>query len=233
MNSVKHIFFDLDNTLWDFIKNSKITLQKLYEKYEVEASYSVAFPVWHANYYKINEQLWHKYREHLITKEELRSQRFKMAFKAVGIKNKSIALAFEKEYLNHLPEHNFLCEGAKDLLDYLYDKKQYKMHILTNGFKEVSYRKLEESGIKYYFNTIISAEDAGKRKPHPDIFRYALALTEASKEESIIIGDDFTADIIGGTNFGIRAVFYNFLGNPTKKGNFTEINHLSELKKYL
>jgi len=230
MNSVKHIFFDLDNTLWDFIKNSKITLQKLYEKYDVETRYSVAFPVWHAHYYKINEQLWHNMSTSL---EDLRSKRFKMAFEAVGIKDKSIALAFEKAYLNHLPEHNFLCEGAKDLLDYVYDKKQYKMHILTNGFREVSYRKLEESGIKYYFNTIISAEDAGKRKPHPDIFRYALDRTKASKEESIIIGDNFEADIAGGTNFGIRAVFYNFLGNPTKKGNFTEINHLSELKKYL
>ncbi len=230
MNSIKHIFFDLDNTLWDFIKNSKITLQKLYEKYDVEARYSVVFPVWHAHYYKINEQLWHNMS---ISLEGLRNKRFKMAFEAVGIKNKSIALAFEKVYLNHLPEHNFLCEGAEDLLDYVYDKKKYKMHILTNGFREVSHRKLEGAGIKSYFNEIISAEDAGKRKPHPDIFKYALDRTEASKEESIIIGDNFEADIIGGTNFGIRAVFYNFLGNPTKKGNFTEINHLSELKKYL
>ncbi|MFV0531350.1 MAG: YjjG family noncanonical pyrimidine nucleotidase [Flavobacteriales bacterium] len=233
LNSIKHIFFDLDNTLWDFTKNSKITLENLYTECQIEEKHHVVFSVWYDFYYDINEQLWAEYRDHKITKEELKNARFKKAFQAVGIQDSSFPDAFEKVYLNHLPKNNFLRDGAQELLEYLSNQNKYQLHIITNGFKDVSLKKIKGSRIEHYFNTIVSAEDVNTRKPDPKVFQYALNLAKALKEESIIIGDDYIADIIGGLNFGIQAVFYNILDIKVKNNNFIEVKHLNEVKNYL
>ncbi len=233
LNAIKHIFFDLDNTLWDFIKNSEITLKKLYEEFRVEEKHHVSFSVWHAHYYAINEQLWTEYRDHKITKKQLKDIRFKSAFQKVGIHDTTIPQAFEKVYLNHLPKSNLLREGAREILEYLSNQNKYQLHIITNGFKEVSLNKIKGAYIDHYFNAVVSAEDVNTRKPDPKVFEYALNLAKASKEESIIIGDDYIADIIGGLDFGIQAIFYNILGREVKNNNFIEIKHLNEVKKYL
>ncbi len=233
LNAIKHIFFDLDNTLWDFIKNSRITLKKLYEEFRIEEKYHVTFSVWYVHYYDVNEQLWAEYRDHKITKKQLKDTRFKSAFQKVGIHDASIPHAFEKVYLNHLPKSNLLREGAREILEYLSNKNKYQLHIITNGFKEVSLNKIKGAYIDHYFNVIVSAEDVNTRKPDPKVFEYALNLAKASKEESIIIGDDYIADIIGGLDFGIQAIFYNILDMDVKNNNFIEIKHLNEVKKYL
>ncbi len=230
---VKHIFFDLDNTLWDFIKNSKITLENLYREHQVEEKYHIPFSTWYDQYYDINEQLWAEYRDHKITKEELKDSRFKKAFRAVGIEEVTLPEAFEAVYLNHLPKNNYLREGARELLEYLKNQNQYQLHIITNGFKDVSLKKIEGSNIDHYFTVVVSAEDVNTRKPDPKVFQHALDLANASKEESIIIGDDYIADIEGALHFGIQAIFYNILDIETKNNNFIEIKHLNEVKKYL
>ncbi len=232
-NPIKHIFFDLDNTIWDFIKNSKITLSNLYDVIEIEEKHNVAFQEWYEKYYDLNEQLWAEYRDNKISKEELKESRFKNSFNSVGIDDQSILDLFEAEYLNNLPKHNFLCDGAKDLLHYLKTSNKYTLHIITNGFKDVSLKKIKNSGINDYFDVVVSAEDVKTRKPFPEIFDHALSLANAKKEESIIIGDDFIADIQGGLNYGIQAIYYNTSGDNINKDNFIEINHLKEVKKYL
>ncbi|APD07702.1 N-acylneuraminate-9-phosphatase [Flavobacteriaceae bacterium UJ101] len=233
LNSIQHIFFDLDNTLWDFIKNSKITLENLYKEHHVEEEHHIAFSTWYDHYYDINEQLWAEYRDHKITKQELKDSRFRKAFQAVGVKDTSLPEAFEAVYLNHLPKNNFLRDGAHDLLEYLKKQNKYTLHIITNGFKDVSLKKIKGSGIDSYFDVVVSAEDVNTRKPDPKVFQHALDLAQASKEESIIIGDDYIADIVGGLDFGIQAIFYNILDMEVKNNNFIEIKHLNEVKKYL
>lgn len=233
LNAIKHIFFDLDNTLWDFIKNSKITLENLYQEHQVEEKHNIPFSTWYNHYYDINEQLWAEYRDHKITKEELKDSRFKKAFQSVGIQHTTLPEAFEAVYLNHLPKNNYLRDGAQELLDYLKAQNQYQLHIITNGFKDVSLKKIKGSGIEHYFNVVVSAEDVNTRKPDPKVFQHALDKAKASKEESIIIGDDYIADIEGGLRFGIQAIFYNILDIETKNNNFIEIKHLNEVKKYL
>ncbi|MFV0237645.1 MAG: YjjG family noncanonical pyrimidine nucleotidase [Flavobacteriales bacterium] len=233
LDNIKHIFFDLDNTLWDFVKNSKITLENLYKEHLVEEKYHVTFSTWYSHYYDINEQLWAEYRDHKITKEELKDSRFKRAFQAAKIDNTTIPKAFEAVYLHHLPKSNFLRDGANDLLQYLKQQNKYKLHIITNGFKDVSLKKIKGSNIESYFNVVVSAEDVHTRKPDPKVFQYALNLAKASKKESIIIGDDYIADIMGGLNFGIQAIFYNVLDMDVENDTFIEIKHLNEVKKYL
>jgi putative hydrolase of the HAD superfamily len=134
------------------------------------------------------------------------------------------------EYIKYLPEYNHLFDGAIELLEYL--KPKYKLHIITNGFASVQTRKLENSNIGHYFETITNSEMAGVKKPHRDIFDFALSLANASKEESIMIGDSYEADVVGAIEAGIEAVFFNE-HNITVEKPVLQVNHLLELKNIL
>lgn len=85
MNTIKHVFFDLDNTLWDFRKNARFALDELYKKYDVENRYGFTFEEFHPFYHDSNEGLWALIRDKKITKEELRARRFKEAFDNLGL----------------------------------------------------------------------------------------------------------------------------------------------------
>ncbi|SFM85090.1 putative hydrolase of the HAD superfamily [Algoriella xinjiangensis] len=128
MNTIKHVFFDLDNTLWDFRKNAKFALEKLYIKYDVESRYGFTFDEFHPHYHESNEGLWALIRDKKITKEELRARRFKEAFDNLGINNDELAKIFEDEYMETITNYNEVVDGAMELLDYL--KPNYKLHII-------------------------------------------------------------------------------------------------------
>jgi putative hydrolase of the HAD superfamily len=227
---IKHIFFDLDNTLWDFDKNSESAIAKMYAFYKIKEMYGVDFSVFHKNYYQINENLWLQFRDNHISKEELRQRRFKEAFICVGIENINLAEKFEEIYFEEIVKFNFLIEGAEELLREL--SKRYKIHILSNGFYEVTKRKIETSAIKKYITTWTSSEEINIRKPRPEIFEFTLHKAQAKKEESIYIGDDLIADIEGGTNFGIKTIYFNRKKNDIKE-LIDSVDSLLELKKIL
>ena len=123
-------------------------------------------------------------------------------------------------------------EGAFELLEYL-SEKGYTLHILSNGFKEVTYRKCELSGIQNYFKTITSADELNVRKPQPEIYEYALKKANAKKEESIMIGDDWIADVEGALSFGIDAVFFDVFKDNFGNDEVKVIRKLKELQKFL
>lgn len=229
---IQHIFFDLDNTLWDHRNNAKLTLQELFTREQIQEKHQINFTEFHQEYFTINEKLWAQIRDGEINKEYLRKHRFYDTFLFFEIDDFELSQKFEHNFLDEILNYNDLVEGAFELLEYLSEKK-YRLHILSNGFSEVTYRKTELSGIKNYFETITSADEINIRKPQPEIFEYALAKSQAKKENAIIIGDDWVADVEGGVSFGMQAVFFDVFNDNFEAKSVKNVKKLVEIKDFL
>ena len=232
MKNIRHIFFDLDNTLWDHRKNARLTLEELFVREKIRENHHLNFEEFHKEYFTINEDLWAKIRDGKIDKEYLRKHRFYDSFLFFGIDDMELSMKFEDNFLDEIINYNELVPGAYELLEYL-SEKDYDLHILSNGFKEVTYRKAELSGIKGYFKTILSADEIQIRKPNPEIYEYALNNAGAVKNESIMIGDDWVADVEGALSFGIKAIFFDVFNDNYTSEQFITIKKLDQIKAYL
>lgn len=229
---IRHIFFDLDNTLWDHRKNAYLTIKDLFEKQKIAEKYSIDFEAFHDVYHEINEKLWEQIRDGEIDKEYLRKHRFYDTFLKFNIDNQELADYFEHHFLDEILKYNLLVDGAEEVLDYL-KEKNYKLHIISNGFQEVTERKCILSGIARYFETITSADSVGVRKPNPAIFQHSLELAGAEKSESILIGDDWIADVKGSQNFGIDVIFFDVFNENPKEEGLKVVKKLSEINHFL
>lgn len=229
---IQHIFFDLDNTLWDHRKNAYLTIKDLFAKEEIDLKYNIDFEEFHSVYHEINEKLWEDIRDGIIDKEYLRKHRFYDTFMHFEVDDQKLSMYFEEHFLDKILNHNELVEGAEYILEYL-KAKNYTLHIISNGFKEVTERKCILSGIDKYFQTITSADTVGVRKPRPEIFEYSLGLSDATKENSILIGDDWIADVVGAQNFGMDVIFFDVLNENKEDKGLKVIKHLLQIKDYL
>ena len=201
----KHLFFDLDHTLWDFDKNSALTFEYIFKSNSIEVNLNTFLEV----YMPINLAYWKLYREDKIDKDRLRYARLKDTFDTLNIQiSTRIIYKLSDDYIIHLSRYNHLFDGAIAVLDYLYPK--YNLHIITNGFKEVQNGKLNKSGIAHYFETVTNSEMVGVKKPNPKIFRHALDRAKAQPQDSVMIGDNLEADIFGAIDFGIDAICFNY-----------------------
>lgn len=226
----KNIYFDLDNTLWDFKANSKKTLSDLIHQYVPELV--PRFNEFLTIYHEINDHLWTLYRDGNLAKEVLRVKRFSDTFEKLGISHESFCEKFADEYITQSPYKTILFPFSLEILDYL-KNKNYRLFLLTNGFKEVQVVKIKESGLQPYFEKMITSEEAGYQKPHRKIFEYAIKTVNAKKDESLMIGDDLENDILGAQRFGMDTVFFNPEGiNHKQTGNY-EIQSLKELQVIL
>ena len=61
--SYTHLFFDLDHTLWDFEKNSRITLVELFEEKHLDRLGVPDFDAFYTAYKEENDLLWARYRK--------------------------------------------------------------------------------------------------------------------------------------------------------------------------
>ena len=223
----KHLFFDLDHTLWDFDKNSAFAFDAIFK----ERGFAISLQDFLNIYIPRNQHYWKLYQINQISHEELRYFRLKDVFDALKFEVSDVIIdQISDDYINYLPEHNHLFDGAIEILDYL--KPNYKLHIITNGFASVQTKKLNNSKIGHYFDTITNSEMAGVKKPHPTIFDFALSLANALKEESLMIGDSYEADIIGAQEAGIEAIFFNEQ-NIEVENQVLQIKHLLDLKNIL
>ena len=230
-SQVKHIFFDLDNTLWDFDKNSKNVILELFSHFDLQAKCNCLPNSFYNTYVIVNEQLWKLYREKLITKEELRSSRFTNTMLYFGYEDEQLGVKLENEYISKSPLQKELVDGTIEVLEYL--KTKYQLHIITNGFKEVQHIKLENCGLKNYFNQIIISEEVGFNKPDRQIFEFALFKSNALKNESLMIGDDYDADVMGAKDSGLRSIFFNRKSVKASDNGIKEINSLNQLLKII
>jgi putative hydrolase of the HAD superfamily len=227
----KHIFFDLDHTLWDFEKNSFLTVEELYHHYQLQQHTDISVEQFYALYTKHNQYYWDLFRRNEISRDTLRYIRFRKTLDEIGLQDEQLPYAMSEFYLSHLPYKVHLFKDAKEVLDYL--SKKYALHIITNGFDEVQHKKLEVSGIKQYFKNVITSEIAGYQKPHSLIFKYALEVANASLLDSIMIGDSIEADIIGAQKIGLDHILFNPDQQPIAHPVMKQIHSLSELMELL
>lgn len=226
--NIKHVFFDLDHTLWDFDKNSELTFQEVFQELEISIKVNDFLEV----YMPINLNYWRLFREEKVSKSKLRYGRLKDSFNALEftISDEKINKIADL-YIEYLPNYNYLIEDTLDLLEYL--KQKYQLHIITNGFDEVQHIKIKKSGLNSYFDKIITSESVGVKKPNPKIYKFALQQADAIPQESIMIGDSYEADVIGALEFGMMAIHCNFTEVKNKTGGILSINSLKQIKDYL
>ncbi|MGJ8685026.1 MAG: YjjG family noncanonical pyrimidine nucleotidase [Nonlabens sp.] len=220
-NEVKHLFFDLDHTLWDFDLNSKLAYKQIFEEHELDLSLDQFIEV----YEPLNLEFWRKFRENEITKEELRYQRLKTAFTACDyrVTDEQIDL-YADLYIEYLPNNNHLFDGCIELLDSL--NEHFEMHLITNGFNGVQQNKIEKAGLTKYFNIVLTAEAAGVKKPAPQIFHQALKMAGATVENSVMIGDSYAADILGAKNVGLKTIWFHITDQEIPDGEVVVHNLL-------
>jgi len=226
----KHIFIDLDRTIYDFDKSTHDTFLELFDKFGLHDR-RVPFDPFFELYKKNNVALWEQYREGKITKKFLNVHRFDITFKGFGIHDRAFAGRFASDYLLNSPLKKALFPNVKEVLQYL--KEKYILHIITNGFEEVQKTKLKTNDLIEYFTTVTTSEEAQAKKPRRRIFEYAFKKAGAKPEESLMIGDDMEVDILGAKAVGMDGMFCNY-NNLSLNGEVTyEIKKFIEIKEIL
>lgn len=227
----RHIFFDLDRTLWDFDAAAEVAFERIYDKYHLKELGIPSAHDFHEVYHPLNEKLWELYRADQITKEELNRVRFLKPLEHYGIHDVKLADHLSEDYVYWSPRIVRLVPGTMELLEYL--KPKYHLHLITNGFQEVQHTKLSGSGMEPYFETLTVSEEVGVKKPNPEIFLYALKKAGTTAGESLMIGDEMAVDIDGARAAGIDQIFFNPSGQHELGERTFEVHSLLEIKKIL
>ena len=227
----RHLFFDLDHTLWDFEKNATETLHTLYGRHDFARFGTFSAEQFIGVYSDINHALWRLYQSNKISQKQLREVRFTRTLCKLGLSEDQVPATISAEFTDILPYKSAVFPFTHDVLDYL--KPNYRLHLITNGFNDVQTIKLASSNLTHYFEEVITSEHSGHLKPDPRMFAHALERTGATKADSLMIGDNLECDVLGACNAGIDQVYFN----PDKRRHFNTITHeiscLSELKAIL
>lgn len=226
----QNILFDLDRTLWDFEKNNFSTFKELYEKYNI--SKYCKFDEFYKTYRSINESLWKDYRENKISKDLLSWKRFELSIGVYGDIDENTAKSMSKDYIEISPTKTNLFPGSIELLEYLL-VKNYNLFIITNGFKEVQYKKVELCNIQKYFKRIFTSEETGYNKPDIRFFNYILKEINTNSEECLIIGDDPEVDIKGAILAKIDSIWVNYNNNYSEYMPTYTVKNLLDIKNIL
>ncbi|HTR31151.1 MAG TPA: YjjG family noncanonical pyrimidine nucleotidase [Puia sp.] len=226
----KHLFFDLDHTLWDFETNSRQTLEELYHALHLEARGVRQFDEFHRRYLVHNDKLWERYRNGYIKVDELRWKRMWLTLLDFKIADEPLAHQLGGLFLEALPGRKTLFPYTREILQYL-SGRGYRLHLITNGFEKTQHSKLQSAEIGGYFGAVITSEGSGSLKPHREIFDYALRVTGAATTESVMLGDSIEVDIQGAINAGIDQVYINHLRTPPSVEPTYMVYSLRELEE--
>jgi len=228
----QHLFFDLDHTLWDFETNSKQAMHEIYIEKNLSQKGITDFDLFFEKYNDHNHRLWDKYSKGQIKQDELRWKRMWLTLVDFKIADEPLARSMGVDFIEILPNKNNLFPYTREILTYL-QNKQYSMHLITNGFDKVQYNKLEKSNIRHFFKQVITSEGCNSLKPNKEIFDYALVKAGANTQQSIMIGDNIEADILGGMNAGLDTIFVNHINATTDVKPTYTIRKLKELEDIL
>jgi putative hydrolase of the HAD superfamily len=230
LKSYRHLFFDLDHTLWDFEKNADETLHHLYELHGF-ARYGFSAEEFIARYSEVNHALWRMYQANKISQRELRDIRFVRSLMKLGVPENEVPAEISAQFTDILPLKSAVFPYTYEVLDYL--KGKYTLHLITNGFQDMQHLKLASSRLTDYFQEVVTSEHIGCLKPDRRIFEHALQRAGTTAQESLMIGDNLECDVLGAYNAGIDQVYFN----PDKRRHSAEVTYeiscLSELKSFL
>ena len=226
-NVIRNVLLDLDDTLLDFHRAEAEAIRHTLAEIGIDPTDETV-----SLYSRINRSCWAKLETGEYTREEVLHKRFDMLFETLGVKGD--AHETQKLYEYRLSLGAYYLDGAEDLLDELFGK--YRLYLATNGIVNVQARRIKDSGIGKYFDAIFVSERIGYNKPDKRVFDCAFAeIPDFLHDETIIVGDTLTSDILGGINAGIKTVYFN----PNRRKNDTgitpdyEIGSLSELNELL
>lgn len=228
----QHLFFDLDHTLWDFDANAEESLTELYQYFKLGSKAIGTFREFYLIYLNHNATLWSRFEKGYITVEELKWKRMWRTLLDFQIADERLAKDMSEYFLETLPTKKKVFEYTYEILDYLTLKK-YSLHLLTNGFEKTQRTKLESAGLTKYFKNVVTSEISNSVKPKREIFEYALEKVNGKIEESIMIGDNLNADIMGAKNAGMDSIFVNHINTDYSKEPTYTIHHLKELESIL
>lgn len=205
----KDLFIDFDDTLYDTHGNAVIALSETFECFHLDRYFEDP-QVFYDAYWTTNIDLWTQYAKGEITRDYLIVERFRRPLSVgEGIEvTKELCLEMSDKFLDFCASKPGVIDGAHELMDFL-KRKGYRMHMCSNGFHEVQYKKLDACGLRYYFDTIILSEDAGVNKPAKAYFDYALKVSGANRKTTLMIGDNLQSDILGALNAGLDAMLFN------------------------
>ncbi len=234
MKRYSDLFIDFDDTLYDTHGNAVIALKELFEALQLDR-YFPEPELFYDEYWKTNIDLWTRYSKEEITRDYLIVERFRhpLSF-GIGLDpTVEYCLKTSDLFLDFCSSKPGLVEGAQELVDYL-KAKGYRMHICSNGFHEVQYKKLRACGLYDHFDTIILSEDAGANKPSQQFFDYAFLKSGAKKETTLMIGDNFNTDILGAKRAGLDTAYFNrFPEYPATEPITFEVTSLKQLMDIL
>lgn len=228
------LFIDFDDTLYDTHGNAEISLRELFR--------AMDFGRWFANeqlfydeFWRANIDLWSRYARGEVSRDVLIIERFRRPLSCgVGADTSEVYCRMVSDrYLELCSDKPGLVEGARELVDYLRGRG-YRLHLCSNGFHEVQYRKLRACGLDGCFETINLSEDAGANKPSAEFFDYALRTAQARRESTLMIGDNFQTDILGAKNAGIATAYFNrYPEYPAPEAVDYEVTALKDLMQIL
>lgn len=227
----KHIFFDLDHTLWDYDTNASEALFELYDHYKFYELNSFTKEELVATFFEVNDQLWDLYNQHRIGRGDIRKRRFPQIFQKLRVDEVHLPENLESEYINLAPTKPAVFPDAFEVLEYLAGK--YSLHLITNGFNDIQQVKLKHSQLEKFFEHVITSESSKARKPNRRIFEVAFELTGANIFDSIMIGDNLDSDIAGAKGIEMDHVWFNPKRMATKVTVQHEISNLKQLKSIL
>jgi len=230
LKTYRHLFFDLDNTLWDFKANAREAFYGIFNKLGLLERIP-DFNRFLLVYEKYNEHLWTEYRKGKFKKDHMRNERMVLTFKEMGIDDPDIPYIVGDLYIQEAPRKTNLFPGVHETLRCLSD--QYKLYILTNGFAEVQVQKINSCKLQPYFSKLFMAEMVGYQKPDRRFFEYAIKSVHAHKNECLMIGDDPESDIRGAQNAGIDQVYFNSGNKPCAIEPTWVIDSIASLKNIL
>lgn len=225
----KHLFFDLDHTLWDFNSNAKLALTELYDECELATAIRAPFSSFYEKYLIHNELLWDRYHKGFITAEELKWKRMWRTLLDFKLADEPLSKKLSSRFLEILPSKKQVFPYTREILKYL-QEKGYVLHLITNGFEATQRSKLKNSGLDGFFTHMITSETSHSMKPQKEIFEYALKKTDALLRESIMLGDNPEADIAGAINAGMDSVFVNHEKISISLNPTYTVEHLKELE---
>lgn len=226
------VFFDLDHTLWDFEANSRDALSELFFLYNLKAVGVVDEARFISRYEVHNAECWELHRNGFMHRDLLRVERFSRTLLEFGIEEHHLAETLAEAYVRISPSKTRLMPGSIEVLDYIRERG-HRLHILTNGFREVQHQKLLGSGLRPFFEGIFTSEELGFGKPHPEAFLRSLAEVKAHPSSAWMIGDNMEADILGAEQVGLTTVLYHPADRPKPTAPHHTITHLLDLKHLL